>query len=298
MGDLQYWIEVLGAAAGLKVIAFSFGIPADPAHDLLCDSFFSGLRAAAWNGHIDGYSGGPPCSTWSRARWAPGGPPPVRSRALPYGLPRLNAARNRKCLKGSELFLRQLDIADGVASCGGSAVTEHPADPGHAPFSSIFATLQFRQFRAKHPDSLLVQTDQCMRGAATRKRTMLGGCLRGLHTFYCHCDHGSHSTGNSKRRNDGSFKTQGTEMYPSHFCKDLAMLFIRAFTCSSRPERTGCGTAQPWRGVAGLTPAGRPSAHAADDSAVWPLAPCGEFPAVLAAARDAATVRNSSERFQ
>ena len=44
MGDLQYWIEVLGAAAGLKVIAFSFEIAANPAHDMLCDFFV--LRVA------------------------------------------------------------------------------------------------------------------------------------------------------------------------------------------------------------------------------------------------------------
>ena len=47
VGDLQYWVEVLGAAEGYRVVAYSFEILTDPAHDILEDTFFSGLRSAA-----------------------------------------------------------------------------------------------------------------------------------------------------------------------------------------------------------------------------------------------------------
>eukprot|EP00969_Alexandrium_andersonii_P273834 12103307-Alexandrium_andersonii.AAC.1 len=40
-------------------------------------------------GYYDGMHSGTPCSSWSAARWRPGGPPPLRSWDHPWGLPGL-----------------------------------------------------------------------------------------------------------------------------------------------------------------------------------------------------------------
>ena len=48
--------------------------------DLLGDEPFSSDFTAALNGHFDGFHSGFPCSSFSRARFRPGGPPPVRKR--------------------------------------------------------------------------------------------------------------------------------------------------------------------------------------------------------------------------
>ena len=292
-GDLQFWIEILGVAANFVVFACSIDILADPGFDLLGDELFSRLRAAAWGGWIDGYHGGPPCSTWSKARWAPNGPPPVRSRARPYGLPNLSAARQRECHKGSELFLRHLDVLDGVVSNGGSGTTEHPVDPGKPPFSSIFATPQYRAFQKRHAEAELVVTDQCMRGAATRKQTMVGGCLDNLFSLEAYCVHGPHKRPTASLLEDGSFTSKGTEAYPSTFYRDLAALFVRAHLRSERSVGQGL-CPPPWQGAAGLLPSGLPRARSQDVATIWPLASDGGFPAFLAKARHSAEVHACS----
>lgn len=104
----------------------------------------------------------------------PQGPPPLRSRALPFGLADLSERSRASCRAGTELFLRHFGLADGVAAAGGDATTEHPADPGCIPYPSIFNTGIFREHLRSHA-RVLITTDQCMRGADQRKRIMLGG---------------------------------------------------------------------------------------------------------------------------
>ena len=66
-------------------------------------------------------------------RGTPRGAPPLRSRALPFGLGGLSERSQASCRAGTELFFRHLDLADGVATAGGDATTEHPVDPGCTP---------------------------------------------------------------------------------------------------------------------------------------------------------------------
>ena len=45
---------------------------------------------------------------------------------------------------GTELYLRALDLVEGVCTCGGQGVLEHPVDPGKEPCSSIWNTTDMK----------------------------------------------------------------------------------------------------------------------------------------------------------
>ena len=144
--SLDKFVRRLRWRPGWLPIILAFDSRRDSRADVLDSAFFSGLRQLAYGGHLDALHGGPPCSTWSRVRLAPGGPPPVRFRARPFGLADLSKARRGECRKGSELFLRHLGLHQGVSRIGGSATLEHPADAGRAPFSNVFDTVPLKTF--------------------------------------------------------------------------------------------------------------------------------------------------------
>eukprot|EP00974_Lingulodinium_polyedra_P055989 5384280-Lingulodinium_polyedra.AAC.1 len=68
---------------------------------------------------------GPPCSTWSRARWNPlpggGGPRPLRTRDEPWGRSdlSLSAREAEKLLLGSQLLRSTMAAADALVLAGG-----------------------------------------------------------------------------------------------------------------------------------------------------------------------------------
>ena len=100
--DLEEWVRRLAWEEGYDCAVISYDPLVDEKCDILCNTQFSMLRKLAYTGRIDGEHGGPVCATYSRLRHLPGGPPPLRSRRRPFGLPNLSA-RNRELLrKGSE----------------------------------------------------------------------------------------------------------------------------------------------------------------------------------------------------
>ena len=131
-------------------------------------SYVATLRQWCWRGVIFGFLAGHPGCTVSRARRRPGGPPPLRSRQHFFGLPSLSPALRKACDRGSELFLRTLDLATGVCSCRGYMLMENPEDPGRPPFPSFWITPQWLQAQKKFGLSLF-SGDQCPRGAAVPK---------------------------------------------------------------------------------------------------------------------------------
>ncbi len=71
------------ATDGLTLLVLSVDLANDPEWDLTSPSTFDKLRELVVEGLIDAVLGGPPCSTWSRLRFRPGGPRPLRFRKLP-----------------------------------------------------------------------------------------------------------------------------------------------------------------------------------------------------------------------
>ena len=80
--------------------------------DLLKTEPFLRLLAQAQEDEWDGIHGGPPCGTFSRARWNRQGP--VRSRKEIYGLSTNNVAQQKQADEGTLLASRTIWIVGEV----------------------------------------------------------------------------------------------------------------------------------------------------------------------------------------
>ena len=97
------------------------------------------LDEASWQSMIDSISAGawdvliitPPCSTWSRVRWANKmGPPPVRSRQWVWGFPWLEGRWKKDCDNGNCFIRKTLEASALAHSVGCKFFIEHPEDLG------------------------------------------------------------------------------------------------------------------------------------------------------------------------
>eukprot|EP00969_Alexandrium_andersonii_P219478 9692893-Alexandrium_andersonii.AAC.1 len=75
-GDFEDWLTRLGSAAGLLVKVVNGDLGHGPMWDLRVEENVRAIELLAEAGAYDQVHAGPPCSTWSRARYAPDGPPP------------------------------------------------------------------------------------------------------------------------------------------------------------------------------------------------------------------------------
>jgi hypothetical protein len=106
----------------------------DSLDDILDDDFYSKLLARASAGEFLAILAAPPCSTFSAARSfvAQGstdtGPPPVRSRSHPEGLPNPPPGYERELAQANLLVLRTLAIISAATFSGSQYILEHPAD--------------------------------------------------------------------------------------------------------------------------------------------------------------------------
>ena len=158
------------------------------------------------------------------ARWSP----PLRSRKCPFQISGLTEVLLAKVRSHSEILCRHLDLKDGVLSCNGRGTTEHPVDPGKDPYPSIFVCRPFRALAAKHMFKKRV-FDQCMHGAATRKRTQIDGVLEKVETLGSLCCHDFKHAPSKGFDEFGQFHSANTANYPSAMCRDLAKLFVGSF---------------------------------------------------------------------
>eukprot|EP00965_Chrysotila_dentata_P172241 5683887-Pleurochrysis_carterae.AAC.1 len=80
----------------------------------------------------------PPCSTFSVSRHVrsssspDGGPPVVRSREHPLGLPKVDPAHARELDEANEIVRRTASILTAARDAGAEYILEHPADRGLA----------------------------------------------------------------------------------------------------------------------------------------------------------------------
>ena len=84
-GDLEEFFRQAAKRAGIALLMLSVDLADDPLWDLTLAATFDTLRQLVCEGLIDVIIAGPPCSTWSRLRFMPGGPRPLRLRSHPWG---------------------------------------------------------------------------------------------------------------------------------------------------------------------------------------------------------------------
>ena len=98
-----------GQAEGMDIEMVSFDTMLDGAADLSKDHPYLDILDEARNGCYDGGHAGPPCGSFSRARWNAGhGPLPVRSLEFVYGLPSNTSKMQEEADQGTTLFVRSL----------------------------------------------------------------------------------------------------------------------------------------------------------------------------------------------
>jgi len=159
-------------------------------HDLLNDELYAALEAKAHNGDFDAVMIAFPCTTFSTARLFPvdpPGPPPVRSKRYPDGLPddALDPRYKAELSKTQKLLDRTvaLAIAARKSPRRSTIILENPADRsvrGTPQFGedtkdhgSLFATSAFSSLRKEIPDSSLATFAYCRLGSEYQKYTTL-----------------------------------------------------------------------------------------------------------------------------
>ena len=109
-------------------------------------------------------------------RFTPGGPPPLRDRGHPWGLPGLSGDKRKRTARESARVRSSLQIAETTVRAGGSWTLEGPRDPGTDPYPSFWATPEWSGFGDRVPDMVLHQLDLCSLGAEyLGQRSLAGG---------------------------------------------------------------------------------------------------------------------------
>ena len=272
-GDIEYHMNRLGKANGCWVHTISLDICRDPSHDLLDDNLFGQLRQWCFSGKIFGFIAGFPCNTVSRARFRPGGPPPLRSRTNIFGLPGLEGKHLVACDRGSELFVRTLDLAYGVTKAGGRVLLENPADPG-PPFPSFWKSSPFNRMR-RSCGWMVVTGDQCMLGGPTRKRTSLATNIENMDAFNklkcCHKVHVKLIGYDSCQR---KFATQILSQYPSAMCEFISRRLFASWLSFGSGLSSVDFVPDPFLGQKGFTRTGRVRHPLPRPLHVWPTTSC------------------------
>ena len=227
-GDLERFSVRLGAKVGMKVIVESMDLAYGEQNDLSKKSVIDRLVRAGKNGKYSGSQNGSPCSTWSRVRFLPGGPPPLRTRDSPWGIASNTSEQQAHCDLHSKLWNGSMDVLEAISDGGGLISNEHPKDPGRPPFPSTWNLPKMTRIE-RRTGMRRVSFPQCLWGQVGRKDTTLSGTVDELEEFDVYgtgkCYHEMHEQlyGLDEK---GHFKTRRAQTYPPQFCERLAKCYV------------------------------------------------------------------------
>ncbi|CAE7811005.1 unnamed protein product [Symbiodinium sp. CCMP2592] len=240
----------------LEIFAGSAGLTA--AIDLLDAQVFEWLLLLCRMGAIVYLHLGVPCATFSVARDRPGGPPPLRSQALPLGLRVLKQHHQAQLFEANELLCRSLLLFEAVIQAGGDASIENPRD------SLIWQVPQVQQLKVRlHLYN--VDFDQCEYGSPHRKPTRLLVSHAALLALAraCSGEHVHVPLRGLTRSETGQkiFKTKAAQVYPSELCAAWAIAVTAivqrsaqqfaasfALTAPSAERKRSLGSLISWKG--------------------------------------------------
>ena len=240
LGDLQACIESHDIVGRDHVFCLSVDLCLAKLHsDLTDDSTKKFWIEKMKSGQIIGVGGGPSCETWSAARYASNGPPPVRSFECPWGLPGLSRRQWQQVVSGTKLIQFLVDLLVLAAQLGLCGFVEHPQYPVwllRKKPASIW-TLTAMRVLARLECIQICSFDQCVYGLRATKPTTL--MLLRLDTFkditFSKGRRGrcSHPTGHLPLQgiqSDGTFATARAKVYPTDMNKAIALAVSRFLT--------------------------------------------------------------------
>ncbi|CAK0821636.1 unnamed protein product, partial [Prorocentrum cordatum] len=134
---------------------------------------------------------------------------------------------------------------EACGQSGGAFLIEHPEDPGHAPYPSIWNTNEMLDFETRR-SSRRARLDQCMLGGRTKKPTCLSGTLQGLEDLNeLRCD-GPHARESADGKlADGTFRTSPLAQYPEGMCESLGLLIVQTLAIFEQTGLGGTGWRRP-----------------------------------------------------
>ena len=236
-GDLQFYLEALhrDAPDGMLLHVVSLDLMTDPLWgDATRPETQRFWRNGADSGFVHGFLAGPPCETWSQARFVvlaetTHGPRPVRAADQLWGLDALSLRELHQVMVGNDLLGFALDMLLRVYFSGGSGIIEHPEMPADPAKPSIWRLPIMHVFR--HLDGFQeVSFSQGLLGAASPKPTrLLTLNLPDLRSSL----RAHHLTGTLPMRSaigkqtDGTFRTGYLKEYPPAMSRALAIEFMR-----------------------------------------------------------------------
>jgi hypothetical protein len=238
-GDLEDWMTALAADRGYMCVTTNVDVGFGEEGDLTQDRVVRRVVAQVDAGVYHGGHGGPPCASWSKVRWLPGGPGPLRDRARPWGLPNITDRDKLKVKAANALLLACLLILQALWRYGSSGTLEHPADPGRPPFPSIWNLEIFHDMVETY--SLDVVTfAQCHWGCVAQKMTTIAGKACDLKDFDIPCTHKKHEASLCGVDATGHFRTRVAQAYPSAMCKKLAECHLDYMIKNSTAPKEDC----------------------------------------------------------
>ena len=216
--------------------------------------------------------GGPPCETFTAARWLSTGedrePKPLRAKTHPWGLPEMSYSELLQCINGSSLFLRVLGLLLLVHLHGGATTLEHPAGPMNpdSPVWTVWMSAMVQRL-LKGKGHRLVTFLQGPLGRRFAKPTrLLTGHLPDLERqIYQAYQPGWKATAWLGGRDEkGGWRTSEAKAYPPLLCWLLANSYIEHDSKIQKAEEE-------------LTPVGLDDAIKALSQVYDPYGPCAEM---------------------
>ncbi len=148
----------------------------------------------------------------------------MRLRSCPWGKPGLSKSDQQKVSRANCLLLASLRILEKIAKRGPVSL-EHPADPGAAPYPSIWATPEVCTWEQRIGADR-VTYPQCEWGCPAKKLTTIAATVSDLQSFVVPCSHKGHEASLRGRHARNRFRTRLAQSCPSKFCEKLATLHI------------------------------------------------------------------------
>jgi hypothetical protein len=229
---LKEALEQEAKKEGVRIEVASYDKLGANGHDLAADEPF--LSIVGDSDNIDGYHSGYPCGSFSMVRSKEGGPPPVRSREWPYGLPSNDASQQREADTGTILAVRSAIIAAKVLDSqrrrkvGEVATLENPPGSETGPDLPSWELAELQEF-LKQYEAQVANFNSCIHMEGKQrwwKPARWAGRLQGLEGLSgkCQCPSWvSHVTLLGKTR------TAAAAEYPMTLAKKYAALVIKVF---------------------------------------------------------------------
>jgi hypothetical protein len=227
------------------ILAISVDIAIDTVGgDLTNDATVSYWISEIRSGRVVYMVCGPPCETWSQARFLflenGEGPPPLRTRLQPWGLQGLTLKQYRQLGLANKLLFTCLRFFVALLHAGGGALLEHPARPFRVQAPSLLYLKQTR-WLLKSEAVELRTFKQSIHGQYAVKPTSLL-CLRSTcvqqFLYSKQTDHGCMEfTGKMKGvTSEGTFHTAQAKEYTPSLCLAIAKTIHTAISERQNPE--------------------------------------------------------------